>query len=123
MLNSRRHLLQSFAVVTGALAASPLLFSQGVPSSVPYKASPNAPNPNFPQGMNGPPPTVGEAKPSYKQYQEQMKVDIEKMYALVAEMRHDVQLTDTAAVFNVNFIKRAKEVEQLAKRVKDLAKG
>jgi|ERR1700690_355933 hypothetical protein len=123
MFNSRRHLLQSFVVVSGALAAAPLLLSQGVPSSPPYKASPNAPNPNFPQGMNGPAPTVPSEKAIYKQNQALMKQDIEKMYALVSELRQDVQLTDTTAVFNVGFVKRAKEVEQLAKRVKDLAKG
>lgn len=123
MLNTRRHLLQSFVAVAGAIAASPLFLSgQGHPIPPPLP-SPNAPNPSYPQGLHGVGPTPPDAKAISKQNQAQMKEDIEKMYSLVSELRQDIQTTDTSSVFNLSFVKRAHEIEKLAKQVKDLAKG
>jgi hypothetical protein len=121
--NTRRNLLQSLVAVAGALAAAPLLLSaqsRPVPQPLP---SPNAPDPHFPQGINGPGPSTPSQKAIYKQTQVVMKDDIERMYSLVSELRQDVQLTDTTAVFNVSFVKKAQQIEKLAKQVKDLAKG
>jgi len=125
MLNTRRHLLQSFVAVAGAFATAPLLLSgQGSPARPQPIPSPNAPtNPNYPQGLHGPGPTPTDEKAVYKQNQALMKEDIEKMYSLISELRQDVQVTDTSSIFSVSFVKKAQQIEKLAKQVKDLAKG
>jgi hypothetical protein len=122
MVNTRRDVLQLFAAGAGAIAAAPLLLHGQHPMPE-YKPSPNAPNPAYPQGMNGPGPTQANEKAIYRQNQAVMKDDIEKMYAIVSELRQDVKVTDTAAIFNIAFVKKAQQVEKLAKQVKDMAKG
>jgi hypothetical protein len=124
VLNTRRHLLQSFVAVAGAFATGPILLSGQTPHPTPQPLpSPNAPNPNYPQGLHGPGPTPPDAKAINKQNQALMKEDIEKMYSVVSELRQDIQTTDTTSVFSVSFVKRAKEIEKLAKHVRDLARG
>lgn len=121
MPQSRRFLLQSMAGVAGALTTAPYLFSQRpTPQPLP---SPNAPNPNFPQGMNGPGPKGPDQKTIEKQNQEQIRLDVDRMYALVTELKQDLAVTNTTTVLNVSFVKKAHEVEKLAKQVKELAKG
>jgi hypothetical protein len=122
MSQSRRHLLQSFAGFTGALAAAPLLLSQSRPAPQPLP-SPNAPNPNFPQGMNGPGPTGPDQKAINRQNQNQIREDVDKMYALVLELKQELTVTNTSSVLDISFVKKAQQVEKLAKQVKDLAKG
>ena len=123
MLNSRRDLLQSFATFTGFLAASPLLLAhQAHPQPVP---SPNAPsNPNAPQGLEGrgvSPPV--DQKTIDKQNQAAIRSDVDKMFSLVSELKQELETTNTSSTLSVAFVKKAHEVEKLAKHVKDLAKG
>jgi hypothetical protein len=45
------------------------------------------------------------------------------MYAIVSDLRQQLSVTNTTSVLSVDFVKKAHEVEKLAKHVKDLAKG
>jgi len=125
MVDTRRQLLLS-AVSWAALFSLPFALLSGQrlsgqhPSPVP---SPNAPNPNFPQGMNGPGPSPPDQKAIEKQNQAEIRADLDKMYAIVSELRQQLSVTNTTSVLSVDFIKKAHEVEKLAKHVKDLAKG
>jgi hypothetical protein len=58
-----------------------------------------------------------------KQLQQEITADVDKMASLVAEMKQELSVTSTSNVLSVNLVKRAHDVEKLAKRVKDLAKG
>jgi hypothetical protein len=123
MLDTRRQLLRSavsFAAVasfaSGLLGQRPGMQPQPVPS-------PNAPNPNFPQGMNGPGPSQPDQKTIDKQNQEQLRADIDKMFSMVSELKEQLGLTNTTAVLSVDFVKKAHEIEKLAKQVRELAKG
>jgi hypothetical protein len=123
MLESRRQLIQGFAVLTGLAASVPLVaFEQHPPTPQPLP-SPNAPNPSFPQGMNGPGPTQPDQKVIDKQNQAQMRADIDKLYALITDLKQEVTVTNSVNVLSVSVMKKAKEIEKLAKQVKDLARG
>lgn len=52
-----------------------------------------------------------------------MRADIDKMYALISDMKQQLSVTNTIVVLPADFVKKAHEVEKLAKHVKDLAKG
>jgi hypothetical protein len=122
MLQSRRSLFQSFAGVTTALAASPLLFSQARPAPQPLP-SPNAPNPNYPQGMNGPGPTPVDKKAINQENQKQIREDIDRMYVLISDLKQEISVTNTGSVLDVSFVKKAQQIEKLAKQVKELSKS
>ena len=121
MLDTRRQLLRSVISMAAALSVSSRLLGQRAsPQPVP---SPNAPNPNFPQGMNGPGPTPSDQKTMDKQNAAQIRADVDKMYAMVSEMKQELGVTNTTTVLSINFVKKAHEIEKLAKQVKELAKG
>jgi hypothetical protein len=121
IFQSRRSVLQGLAVFSGftAIAAPLLLAHQGVAP----KPSPNAPNPQFPNGMNGPKPTGPDQKSIDKSQAAQLRTDVDKLYTLVIDLRQDVSLTSNADVLSLSVVKKAKEIEKLAKQVKDLARG
>ena len=122
MLNTRRQLLRSAVSITAVCSLPSRLFGQhpGIPQPLP---SPNAPDPKYPQGMNGPGPTPPEQKTIDKQNQAQIRAHVDKMYAMISEMKQELGVTNTLAVLSVNFVKKAHEIEKLAKQVKELAKG
>ncbi len=55
--------------------------------------------------------------------QKQIKKDIEKLYQLAEELKKEVEKTDASAVLSVNVLRKAEEVEKLAKHIKNLARG
>jgi hypothetical protein len=126
MPQSRRNLLTIFVGAAGVLAAQPLLMSalpgQGrTPQPIP---SPNAPNPNYPPGLNGPdlsPPKDKNAVDPKKQ--QEIKTDIEKLYELVSELREQATKADWNSTMPVSVIKQAQQIEKLAKHIKELSKG
>jgi hypothetical protein len=73
--------------------------------------------------MNGPGPTPPDQKAIDKQNQAEIRSDVDKMYAIVSDLRQQLSVTNTTSVLSVDFVKKAHEVEKLAKHVKDLAKG
>jgi hypothetical protein len=123
MLDTRRQLLRSVFSMAAALSFSARLFGQQQHPPPQPLPSPNAPNPAYPQGMNGPGPTMPDQKTIDKQNQVQIRADVDKMYAMVSEMKQELGVTNTATVLSVNFVKKAHEIEKLAKQVKELAKG
>jgi len=122
MLNSRRQLLVSAGSLAALISLPSRLFS-GQTRPIEYKSSPNAPNPNAPQGMNGPPPKGTDQKTVDRQNQEALRSDVDKLYALAAQMKQELSTTNTAAVLPADMVKNAKEIEKLAKQIRELAKG
>jgi hypothetical protein len=123
MIDTRRQLLRSAISLAAALSCSARLFSQQTHPPPQPLPSPNAPNPAYPQGMNGPGPTPPDQKTIDKQNQVQIRADVDRMYAMVSEMKQELGVTNTTTVLSVNFVKKAHEIEKLAKQVKELAKG
>jgi hypothetical protein len=115
-------------LVTLALAAffavSPSAHGQArptvaVPQPLPSK---NTPNSNVPSGLNGPAVTTPDGKAIDKQNQVEMQAQIEKLYALAFELREQMKITDSTNTLSVDVVKRAREIEKLAKDIKDRAK-
>jgi hypothetical protein len=126
MLDTRRELLRS-VVSLAAIASLPIGSFAGAQHPSPTlpqpMPSPNAPNPNFPQGMNGPGPSQPDQKAIDKQNQDQIRAAIDKMYAMVSDLKQELGVTNTNVVLSVNFVKRTHEIEKLAKQIRELAKG
>jgi hypothetical protein len=122
MLKSRRNLLKSVAGTVGTLAAAPRIFAAFQhPQPMP---SPNAPNnQNFPGGLNGPPVSNSDKPATNTMNGEQIATMVQQLYKLASELKEEVEHTNLAAVFPVTFVKKAQEIEKLAKRIKDRTKG
>jgi hypothetical protein len=126
MPNSRRQLIQSAVSLAAVFSLpAPLLSGQGGHPAVSPQPlpSPNAPNPNFPQGMNGPGPTPPDQKAIDKQNQAELRSEVDKLYALASELKQELALTNTNFILSASFVKNTKQIEKIAKHVHDLAKG
>ena len=68
-------------------------------------------------------PPPGARKAVLEQNQKDIKKDVEKLYELASELKTEVDKTDATAVLSLALVKKAEEIEKLAKQIKDHAKG
>jgi peptidoglycan hydrolase CwlO-like protein len=122
MQESRRRVLMTMAGAAGALAAAPLVFAQARTSSPAPLPSPNAPDPHSPGGLDGLQANKDSPAPN-PQNQKQIRDDVEKLYEMVSELKKQVESTDANSMLSLSVVKRAQQIEKLAKQIKDLAKG
>jgi hypothetical protein len=88
------------------------------------KQSPNAPvSQNVPQGLDGPPLTPDTSKASYDaQNEQEIRLGVQRLYALVTELKSEVDRTNSRVVLNTSVVKHAQDIEKLAKQIKDRAR-
>jgi len=122
MLESRRSLLKTVVGTAGTLAAAPWMYAAFQhPSPMP---SANAPtNQNAPTGLNAPPMSNSDKSAPNPLNQEQIVDMVQQLYKLATELKDEVEHTNLAAVFPVTFVKKAQQIEKLAKQIKEKSKG
>jgi hypothetical protein len=119
MLETRRNFLMIFGAATASLG---LLAQTAVP-----------------QGQKNPPPTThvpataaeddegGPPKSATKAVLEEndkdIKKKIEKLYALAGDLKAEVEKTDSAKILSLAMVKKAEEIEKLARDIKTRARG
>ena len=74
---------------------------------------------NSPNSANFPNPT----KTMLEERQKNIKKDVEKLYNLASQLKTEVEKTDSTSVLSLAMLKKAEEIEKLAKQIKDHAKG
>lgn len=52
-----------------------------------------------------------------------MKKKVERLYQLASELKEQVEKTDSSKVFDLNLMRKAEEIEKLARDIKNRAKG
>ncbi len=70
-----------------------------------------------------PNPPPGAKKAVLEQHQKDIKKDVERLYALASELKAEVDKTDATVILSLAMVKKAEEIEKLAKQIKDHAKG
>jgi hypothetical protein len=125
MLASRRRwLLTSFAAALASLfprAASPA--QNPTSSPLPRTRTPRQPgDPEDPENPNGNPPAAS-SKALLEQRQKDIKKEIERLYDLASQLKAEIEKTDSTAVLSLAMLKKAEEIEKLAKHIKENAKG
>jgi hypothetical protein len=68
-------------------------------------------------------PPGATRKAVLEEHQKDIKKEIEKLYDLATQLKTEVEKTDATTVLSVSMIKKAEEIEKLAKQIKDHAKG
>jgi hypothetical protein len=121
MFNSRRRLFVMAVGLTGALllGGNTALTQVPTPPGRPPKTTPNdddgsPANANFPASGN---------KALLEQRQKDIKKEIEKLFNLVSQLKAEVEKTDATTVLSLAMVKKAEEIERLAKQIKENAKG
>jgi len=85
---------------------------------------PNSRRENGPEDpSHSPLPAAASTKAVLEQRQKDIKRDIEKLYDLATQLKTEVEKTDATTVLSLGMVKKAEEIEKLAKQIKDHAKG
>jgi hypothetical protein len=116
MRGTRRHLLFMCLTVAGAF----LLRSKTVLAQNPV---PPRRDPGTPDDPENSPNAPRVTKAILEQHQKDIKKDVDRLYDLAKELKTEVEKTDATAVLSLAMVKKAEEIEKLAKQIKDHAKG
>jgi hypothetical protein len=68
-----------------------------------------------------PPPGAGKAV--LQENEKGIKKSIEKLFQLASELKAEVEKTDSSQVLSLGLVRKAEEIEKLAKEIKTRAKG
>jgi hypothetical protein len=123
VIRSRRSMLIAGAAGVAASVGSIFVSAEALQTPQ-YRPSPNAPdNPNAPAGMNGPEIMHPNKDVPSNFNQVQIVGMVHQLFKLSGELQEEVDRTDLKATFPVSVVKKAQQIEKLAKQIKDRAKG
>jgi hypothetical protein len=125
MYSSRRRIfVNGAAAVAAILLPWKINFAQDATQG---QDPPISPNPRRENGPEDPShsslPAGASRKAVLEQHQKDIKKDIEKLYDLATQLKTEVEKTDATSVLSLGMVKKAEEIEKLAKQIKDHAKG
>jgi len=99
-------------ILTAALGAGPALLIAQHPPETPFPRPP----------ASEPPPKPNERE-ILKANQKDLKRDVQRLLELAQDLQKEVEKTDSSAILSVSVVRKAEEIERLAKRIKGLARG
>jgi len=68
-------------------------------------------------------PSPPSTKAALKDNEKGIKKNIEKLYQLASELKAEVEKTDSSQVLSLALLRKAEEIEKLAREIKNRAKG
>jgi len=114
-MNSRRMFLMNFAMAGASTSVLTFLSDPQVPGSRPQN-----PQQQKDDDANMPKP---DPKMMLAANEKEIKKNVEKLYELASELKTEVEKTDSVKVLSLSMLKKAEEIERLAKEIKSRAKG
>jgi len=57
-----------------------------------------------------------------KQNQQEIRLEVQRLYAMATELKDEVDRTNSNAILSLSVVKRAQDIEKLAKQIRDRAK-
>jgi hypothetical protein len=115
---TRRNVLR---VATATVCA---LFVRTASNAAQSLELPQAPSSRRDRDDEGPPvPEATRKKALLEQRQKDIKKDIEKLFDLATQLKTEVEKTDATTTLSLAMVRRAEEIEKLARSIKDNAKG
>lgn len=115
-MKSRRTFLSS--LLTAGVAG-------GLAGHLPAAQNPVAPRERKDQGDNPAetPPLPPADKRLLEENQKDIKKKVEKLYELATELKTEVEKTDSSKILSLNLVRKAEEIEKLARDIKNRSKG
>ena len=69
-------------------------------------------------------PTLPNAdKKILEENDKDMKKKVDRLYQLASELKEEVEKTDSSKVLSLNLVKKAEEIEKLAREIRNRSKG
>jgi hypothetical protein len=119
MADTRRRFLTVVAGTgTLALLRAASLSGQAKPSTRPTTSDPSM-EPESSDLV----PAKSPTKAMLEANEKDIKKNIEKLYQLATDLKAEVEKTDSARVLSLAMVKKAEEIEKLAREIKTRAKG
>ena len=115
----RRKFLHRFCGL--AITCAPLIFLQGKPPTQ-QDPKPLGNADGKPDEESSPFPP-GWRKAALEENEKEIKKKVDKLFQLATELKDEVDKTDSAKVLSLAMLKKAEEIEKLAKDIKSRAKG
>jgi hypothetical protein len=116
MQQSRRAMLR---LVPAALTFSALVFpahgQDPFPPSKQHPARPGEDDSSLPEKP--------ATKAVLEENQKDIKKNVEKLFDLASQLKEQVEKTDSTTTLSLALVKKAEEIEKLARQIKDRAKG
>ena len=113
MFGSRRQLLLFVVAALSAVCLWPRsLAAQESSGSAPIS------QPRVVEPKNPPEPDGATRALLAEQNQKAIKKDVEKLYDLATQLKTEVEKTDSTAVLSLPLVRKAEEIERLAKQIK-----
>lgn len=128
MQRQRRQVLKTISAA-GALGVSFLVGSLSAAGEQRNDQVPLQPGSTRPRAPRNPADDAETRRPRLdprlvlKENQKDIVKDVEKMYDLALELKKEVEKTDSAEILSLQLVKKAQEIEKLAKRIQNLARG
>jgi hypothetical protein len=119
MADTRRTFLTVLAG-TGTLA---LLRVASVSGQAKPSTRPATSNPSMEPDSSDALPAKSPTKAMLEANEKDIKKNIEKLYQLATDLKAEVEKTDSARVLSLAMVKKAEEIEKLAREIKTRAKG
>lgn len=119
MRDSRRNLLRTILTATPAIfMAAPIGGAQD-----PFPKPPSPMRSNEDDEANRNPNAKPSTKVLLEENQKDIKKNIEKLFELASQLKEQVEKTDATTVLSLSMVKKAEEIEKLARQIKERAKG
>ncbi len=113
MTNERRRFLHALAAAAGALLAGSQFLAAQKP--VPRETDPDEPS--------DPGLAAKAAKAALEENQKDIRKSVERLFQLASELKKEVEKTDSTVVLSLNMLRKAEEIEKLARQIRSRAKG
>ena len=120
MENGRRWFLSS---IVAALAGAESLFA-GLQRRSRVPPFPQIPDASQPYGSRRVEPMPKpDPKALLKENQKKLRLDVDRLVELAAELKKEADETDQTDVLSLSLIRKAEEIEKLARQIKSLARS
>jgi hypothetical protein len=118
MSRTRRNFLAALLPAAMAAGAAAGAFAD--------QQNPFPPNPSARQqkpGLPSEPEPKIDMRAVLKENQVQMKNDVDRLFELAQELKTEISKTDSTTILSLPLVRKAEEIEKLAKQIKNLAKS
>jgi hypothetical protein len=119
MFNTRRGFLTVLATAGTAL----MLHAQSAGGPAKASSRPSPPDINPDADPSGATPEKSPSKALLEANEKDIKKNIEKLYQLATDLKAEIEKTDSSQVLSLAMVKKAEEIEKLAREIKTRAKG
>ena len=120
-MKSRRNFLMGLALAGGTAAAWNSALGQSQNPPLPPLPSNQDRRPQETAPDNSPIP--GAEKKILEENDKDMKKKVDRLYELATQLKNEVDKTDSSKVLSLNLVKKAEEIEKLARDIKNRSKG